>query len=98
MQGWISRSSLGMTCKADKGHKKAFYEYIIIDELRKSQIPAFPVIPAIGACPVLDTGAGIQCFQVLIVSRLRGNDVFGTFYETIKIVELVKSQELVIPA
>ncbi len=50
-----------------------------------SQISAFSVIPAIGACPVLDTGAGIQFFQGLIDSRLRGNDVSATFYEFVKL-------------
>ncbi len=44
--------------------------------LVKSRKTPFFVIPA---------KAGIQSFQALIDSRLRGNDVSGTFYEFNKI-------------
>ncbi len=32
------------------------------------------VIPAVGACPALDTGAGIYNYLKTLDSRLRGND------------------------
>ena len=41
----------------------------------KSRFFTFFVIPA---------QAGIQSLQAVIDSRLRGNDVFGAFYKTIK--------------
>jgi len=48
----------------------AFYEVINLDEFVKSPKVPFSVIPA---------KAGIQSFQALLDSRLRGSDGFGDF-------------------
>jgi len=52
-----------------------YYETINLDELVKRQKTFFSVIPA---------KAGIQLFQRVLDSRLRGSDGFGTFYEFVK--------------
>ncbi len=49
-----------------------FDAFLIFGEV----VISFNVIPA---------KAGILCYQVVLDSRLRGNDLFGTLYDSIKI-------------